>query len=196
MVRVENKQEERIELFGKWSVDNVEVADAGLKRYIGLETVYLPHSGGRHEHKKFRKSKVPIVERLANSMMRRGRSGGKKARTEKIVRAAFDIISLKTGLNPIEVSVKAVQSAAPCEDTTRITYGGMVYHMSVDVAPQRRVDVALRLIAVGARKSSSGTQKTIEEALADELIFASQGDNRSYAVQKRNETERIALSSR
>jgi small subunit ribosomal protein S7 len=196
LVRTENKQEERIELFGKWSVDNVEVTEAGLKRYISVGTTYLPHSGGRHEHKKFRKSNVSIVERLVNSMMRHGRSGGKKAKTEKIVRSAFDIVNLKTGLNPVEVLVRAVQNAAPCEDTTRITYGGIVYHMSVDVAPQRRVDVALRFTAVGAENASSGTQKTIEECLADELIFASQGDNRSYAVKKRNEMERIALSSR
>jgi small subunit ribosomal protein S7 len=72
----------------------------------------------------------------------------------------------------------------------------MVYHMAVDVAPQRRVDLALRLITEGARKASLNNPRTIEECLAEELISAANRDVKSYAISKRNEMERIARSSR
>jgi small subunit ribosomal protein S7 len=68
--------------------------------------------------------------------------------------------------------------------------------VSVDIAPQRRVDIALRLLAEAVRKASFGNPKTIEECLADELVSAANRDSKSYAVSKRDEMERIALSSR
>ena len=71
---------------------------------------------------------------------------GKKAKATNIVKEAFEIINLRTNKNPIEVLVKAVENASPCEDTTRVSYGGVVYHLSVDVAPQRRIDLAIRHI--------------------------------------------------
>jgi len=186
----------KIKLFNKWGFDGVEVQDLGLKQYISLNPVFLPHTGGRHEHQRFEKSKVNIVERLANNMMHHGLCGGKKTRALDIVKIAFEIIHLKTGRNPIEVLVRAVENSAPCEDTTRISYGGIVYHKAVDIAPQRRVDLALRLLTEGARRTAFGNPKTIEESLADELIAAAERDSRSYAVQKRDEMERVALSSR
>ncbi len=185
-----------IKLFNKWSFEDVKVEDIGLARYICLKPVFFPHSGGRHECQRFKKSEVSIVERLVNQLMRPGKNGGKKARAIQIVKNAFEIIHLKTGQNPIQVLVKAIENAAPCEDTTRISYGGIVYHVAVDTSPQRRVDLALRFIAEGARKAAWGNIKTIDECLADEIILAAQRDSRSYAVQKRDEQERIALSSR
>ena len=196
IVKLSKKETPEIKLFGKWSFDDVKVEDPGLIRYISLKPVFLPHSGGRHEYQRFKKSEVNIVERLVNQLMRPGKNGGKKARAIQIVKNAFEIIHLKTGQNPIQVLVKAIENAAPCEDTTRISYGGIVYHVAVDVSPQRRVDLALRFIADGARKAAWGNIKTIDECLADEIILAAQRDSRSYAIQKRDEQERIALSSR
>jgi len=183
-------------LFGKWDYEGVEVLDIGLKRYLSLRPGHIPHTGGRHEHQRFRKSELSPVERLVNNLMRPGKAGGKKDKARKIVQAAFELIHLRTGKNPIEVLVRAIENSAPCEDTTRIRYGGIVYLLSVDMAPQRRADLALRLLAEGARRSAFGSPKTIEECLADELIAASNRDSKSYAVAKRDEIERVARSSR
>lgn len=187
---------EEVKLFGKWSFSSIEVQDQGLKRYISLDPVFAPHSMGRHEHGRFRKAQVNIVERLVNNLMRPGRAAGKKERAVNVVRNAFEIMNLRTGKNPVEVLVAAVESSAPGEDTTRLSYGGIVYHMAVDVAPQRRVDVALRLLTEGARKSSLNNPRTLEECLAEELVLAASRDVKSFAVSKRNEIERIARSSR
>jgi len=61
------KQEKEINLFGKWSFKDVEARDLGLRRYMPLKPVAVPHSMGRHEHKRFRKANVNIVERLINN---------------------------------------------------------------------------------------------------------------------------------
>jgi len=183
-------------LFGKWSLTDVVIRDPGLRRYISLRPVYIPHTEGRHEKKRFLKSKVPIVERLINQLMRPGKNAGKKHLAYNIVKTAFEIIHLKTGENPVQVLVRAIENAAPREETTRIVYGGILYHVSVDVAPQRRVDLALRFIAEGARMAAFDNPKTIEEALADEIIAAARNDTASYAIRKKEEIERIALSAR
>ncbi len=185
-----------IMLFQKWSFKEISVQDIGLQRYLNLTPMVAPHSMGRHEHQRFRKAKVNIVERLINGLMRGGKNAGKKAKATNIVKEAFEIINAKTGKNPIDVLVKAVENSAPCEDTTRISYGGVVYHLSVDVAPQRRIDLALRHITEGARAASINTPKSIQETLADELVLAANKDIKSAGVAKRNEIERVAQSSR
>jgi len=187
---------EEIKLFGKWSFDGIQLEDPGLKQYISLKPVYVPHSMGRHEHGKFHKAKVNIVERLINNLMRPGSSAGKKTRAINLVKNAFEIIHIRTGKSPIQVLVTAVENTSPGEDTTRISYGGIAYHMAVDISPQRRVDLAVRFLSEGARKLAFGNLRALDEYLAEELILAANNDVKSYAVQKRNEMERIARSSR
>ena len=187
---------EEIKLFGKWSFDGIQINDPGLKKYISIKPIFIPHSMGRHEHGKFHKAKVNIVERLINNLMRPGSSAGKKTRAITLVKNALEIIHIRTGENPIQVLVSAIENTSPGEDTTRISYGGIAYHMAVDISPQRRVDLALRFLSEGARNQSFGNPKALDEYLADELILAAKKDVKSYAVKKRNEMERIARSSR
>ena len=197
MTQKQGEQEENeIELFRKWSFEKVEINDPGLKRYVSLNPVTVPHSMGRHEHNRFRKARVNIAERLLNNLMRPGKNAGKKAKALNIMRHTFEIVHLRTGRNPMEILGRAVENSAPCEDTTRLSYGGIVYHLSVDVSPQRRVDLALRFICEGARRASMHNPRSIAECLAEELILAANHDMRSHAVSKRHEQERIAKASR
>jgi small subunit ribosomal protein S7 len=189
-------QQQEIKLFQKWTFKDIAVVDIGLQRYLNLTPMVAPHSMGRHEHQRFRKAKVNVVERLINGLMRSGKNSGKKAKATNIVKETFEIINLRTSKNPIEVLVKAVENASPCEDTTRVSYGGVVYHLSVDVAPQRRIDLAISHITEGARASSKNNPRSIQETLADELVLAANKDIKSVAIAKRNEIERVAQSSR
>ena len=189
-------QDEGIKLFGEWSFDGIDVRDIGLKRYLNLEPVWLPHSGGRHEARKFRKSRLNIVERFVNSLLKPGSSGGEKSRIINSVKTAFKIIQLKPGRNPVEVLVRAVENASPNEDTTRIGYGGVVYRLAVDISPQRRIDIALRFIMRGIKEQTFGNRKTLEEIIADQLIGAANNDGNNFAIRRKQEVERVALSSR
>jgi small subunit ribosomal protein S7 len=191
-------------LFRKWDLEGIEIKDPGLKSVISLKKSIMPLTFGRSSLKRFNKTEVNIAERLANKLMHfgkkyaknTGRMGGKKARTINTVKAAFEIIHLKTGKNPVEVLVRAIENSAPNEDTTRIVYGGTAYHVSVDVSPLRRVDLALRFIADGVKESSFSNPKSMEEYLAEHLIAASANDPAAPSVKKKNELERIAQASR
>lgn len=185
-----------IKLFDKWGWESIDIRDPSLKKYISLKPTYLPHTGGRHEHKRFGKAEVSVVERLINRLMYPGKNGGKKMLAYNIVRNAFDIIYLETKENPIQVFVRAIENAAPREETTRIMYGGIVYRVSVDVSSQRRVDLAIRFITEGARECSFGNIKPIEQCLAEEIIMASRNDAQCHSIKQKEEIERIALSSR
>jgi small subunit ribosomal protein S7 len=198
-----------IKLFGRWDY-NVTLKDQGMSRYISLTPVYLPHTAGRFNGKQFLKSKMNIVERLVNKMMRSGqgtrkvagryiRGGGntgKKMNALKIIEQAFEIVEKRTKKNPLQVYVDAVQNAGPREETTTIIYGGIRYHQSVDVSTQRRVDFAIKYLSLGAFATAFNKKKTIEDCLADEIVWASNSDNKSYAIQRKEETERIAQSAR
>lgn len=191
-----SKQVPETKLFGKWSFENIQVHDSSLKDYVSISPVYIPHSMGRHEHHRFHKARVNIIERYVNSLMRPGKNAGKKTRALNTLRTAFEIIHLQTGKNPIAVLVSAVENSAPSEATTRITYGGVAYQHAVDIAPQRRVDIALRLLCEGARKTAFGNPRTLEECVAEELVLAANNNVKSHAVSKRNEIERVARASR
>jgi small subunit ribosomal protein S7 len=191
-----SKAKQDILLFQKWTFNEINVKDPGLQRYINLTPMTLPHSMGRHEHQRFRKARVNIVERFINGFMRPGKNAGKKARATNMVKHAFEIIHIRTGKNPIEILVQAVENSAPAEDTTRLSYGGVVYHLSVDIAPQRRIDLSLRNLTEGARKNAANNPRSLPETIADELILAANNDIKSAGVAKRNEIERIAQSSR
>jgi small subunit ribosomal protein S7 len=199
------KEQTTMLLFNKWDTSGIEITDVGLKNVILLNpTMTIPVTFGRHEHQRLKKAEVHIIERLTNKLMHfgeryaknTGRMGGKKAKVMNVVKTALEIIYLETGRNPVELLIRAIENAAPNEDTTRIVYGGVVYHVSVDVSPLRRVDLALRFIAEGVRESTYSTPHSIEEVLAREILLASTSDMNSYAIKKKNEQERIAMSSR
>lgn len=191
-------------LFRKWDLSDIEIHDLGLKNAISLKKTIMPLTFGRSALKRFNKADVNIVERLANKIMHfgkkyaknTGRMGGKKAHSINIVKATLEIIHLKTGKNPIEILVRAVENSAPNEDTTRIVYGGTVYHVSVDVAPLRRVDMALKFIADGVKEATFSNPKAIEEHLAEQLISAAENDPNSHSIKKKHELERVAQASR
>ena len=187
---------EEMKIFGLWDCKDIEIKDVGLVRYINLTERLVPHSAGRHEHKRFHKSYVHIIERLANKLMSPGKNTGKKIMALNVVKSALQIIELKTGNNPIQVLVDAIVNCAPREETTRISYGGIVYHTAVDSAPQRRVDVALRLLAMSVRKASFNNIKSFDEILAEQIILAARNDPSSNAIKRKQDIERVALSAR
>jgi len=183
-------------MFGKFDVSGVTVRDVGMARYMDISAVAVPHTGGRHTNKPFAKAKMSIVERLINGMMRTEAFTGKKLKAYRAVENSFDLIEKKSGKNPLQAFVDALQNVAPREEVTRLQYGGISVPKAVDVAPARRVDLALRYVCTGALEQSHKSKKPIEECLADEIIAASNNDMNSFSVSKKEEIERVAASAR
>lgn len=192
----EETQSNQILLFGKYDLSEVTVNDGGLAKYIDLTPTNVPHSGGKHANRWFGKSKLSIVERLINNMMRTEDFTGKKLKAYRAVSEAFDIINARTKKNPAQVLVEALENAAPREEVTRLQFGGISVPKAVDVAPQRRLDIALRNVSKGAVKASFKNKKVIANCIADELILASKGEMTSFSVSKKEEIERVAQSAR
>jgi len=183
-------------LFGKYDMKEVDVDDPGLEKYIDLLPILLPHSGGTHANKRFKKEEISIIERLINNMMRTEDFTGKKLKAYNVVREALDIVHERAEKNPVQVLVDAIENSAPREETTQITYGGISVPKAVDVSPCRRISLALSKITQGAVKASYKNKKDISTCLAEEIIMASRKDRNSFGVSKKEETERMAASAR
>ncbi len=204
-----SKVKKDIKLFNKWTFENIEITDQTLVNYINLKPIIIPHSAGRHEHRRFWKSsKVSIFERFINRLLSPGFIGsrikghkssynsGKKGKLLTSMKNAFILIELITGENPIQIIVDAIVNTAPREETTKIAMGGISYASAVDIAPQRRVDLSLKYLAqaIGARTHLS--ENIFEENLAQELMLAAKNSQESRAVKRKDEIERIAESAR
>ncbi len=203
-------EENELLLFGKYSLSNVVVNDQSIATYIKFNQQPYPNLFGRRKFQSYYHSHSNIVERLMNKLMRGGtgkKVGGKVIRTEgrlqgkklkvmHIVEKAFDSINKKTSKNPVQVFVDALQNAAPIEDTTRVRYGGISYNVAVGISSNRRVDVALRNIALAALINAFNKKKKLSEALAEEILLAATKAPESYAIKKRTEGERIARRAR
>jgi small subunit ribosomal protein S7 len=151
---------------------------------------------GRHADKQFQKSEISIVERLINRLMQDGRNTGKKQQAHNIVQDAFEIVHERTDESPVQVLVRAVENAAPREETVRLKYGGISVPKAVDTAPQRRVDQALQFIAEGTRSAAFKSPVDVEEALANQLAGAADNDVDTYAINQKEEQERVAAAAR
>jgi small subunit ribosomal protein S7 len=154
-------------LFGKYPYEGLEVHDVGLLPYLYLHPVYSPHSEGRLSGKPFLKTRMHLVERLANHLMKGGKFTGKKSKALATVRKAFDELAKKEGKNPLQLLVDAVENASPREEVTRLQFGGISVPRAVDASPARRLSVAIRNIAQGAITASHKSTKPIHTCLAD-----------------------------
>jgi small subunit ribosomal protein S7 len=181
-------------LFGEWSIDDIEYHDPSTERYITVTPI--AHTMGRHASKQFQKSEISIVERLINRLMQTDENTGDKQKTMRITKDAFDIVHERTGENPIQVLVGAVENSAPREETVRLKYGGISVPKAVDIAPQRRVDQALKFLAEGVYNDSFKSPVDAEEALANQLMGAADNDVSTYAVNQKEEKERVAAAAR
>lgn len=197
---------DKMKIFGLFSGEGIEVKDPGLKRVVNLQPKLLLKSHGRIKYDPAR-AKVNVIERLINLLQVPGSRGkkhkiitawitGKHSKCTKIVIEAFKIVEKKTGQNPIVVFVKAVENSAPRDEVTAIEYGGARYPQAVDVSPRRRLNLALRFLVHGAYDKAFNKKATIVEALAKEIILASESSSESFAVSKRKDLEKQADSAR
>ena len=69
---------------------------------------------------------------------------GKKSVAERIVYGALDVVSEKTGSEPLEVFEKALESIAPMVEVKSRRVGGATYQVPVEVRSERRNALAMR----------------------------------------------------
>jgi len=189
-----DEQETDALLFGVWETEDIAYEDPSTQRYLNVTPI--AHTMGRHASKQFQKSEISVVERLINRLMQTDENTGKKQQAMRIVRDAFEIVDEEAEENPVQILVTAVENAAPREETVRLKYGGISVPQAVDVAPQRRVDQALKFLAEGTQRGSYKSPTSAAQALATQLTGAADYDVGTYAINQKEEAERVAAAAR
>lgn len=197
----------QFKIFDLYDLSEIQIGDPGLKNVINLSPKLSLKTQGRSVSK-LGQTKVNVVERLINRLSVSGHRGkkhkiefggsssGKFSRNTNIVLEAFRMIEKKTGKNPVEVLVKAIEKAAPRDEITVIEYGGARYPQAVDVSPLRRVNLTLKYLVHGASDKAFNKKKTIAQALAEEIILAYEENGESFAMKRKKESESQADSAR
>jgi small subunit ribosomal protein S7 len=199
-------QIQKFKIFDKYDITEVQVTDPGLKSAINLEPKLILKSQGRNVVK-HGQTKVNIVERLMNKVsvaghrnkkhkIEKGRSTGKYSKNMRIVLDALELVEKRTGKNPVQVLVKAIENASPRDETTVIEYGGARYPQAVDVSPLRRVNLSLKHIVHGAADKAFKKKKKFSQALGEEIIMAADNNGDSMSIRKKKESEAQADSAR
>ncbi len=201
-----SEQTLNFKIFDKYDISGIQVKDPGLVGVINLKPKLILKNQGRNVVK-FGQTKVNIVERLMNKLavgghrgkkhkLEKGIATGKYTKNMQIIMDVLEMIEKKTGKNPVEVLVKAIENAAPRDETTVIEYGGARYPQAVDVAPIRRVNLALKHLVHGAGDKAFNKKKTIAQSLAEEIMMAADNNGESLAIRKKKEAEAQADSAR
>jgi small subunit ribosomal protein S7 len=128
-----------------------------------------------------------IVTKLVNNVM----EDGKKGVAEKICYDAFDIIATKTGKEPLEVFITAMNNIMPLLEVKARRIGGATYQVPMEVRPERRQTLGIRWMLDAAGKRG---EKFMRERLAGELMDAA--NNSGSAVKKREDTHKMAEANK
>ncbi len=127
------------------------------------------------------------VSKFVNTLM----SAGKKSVAERIIYGAFENISSKSGKDPLEVFMQALNNVKPVVEVKSRRVGGANYQVPVEVRPSRRMALSMRWLREAARKRS---EKSMGMRLANELLEAAEG--RGAAMKKRDEVHRMAEANK
>lgn len=131
--------------------------------------------------------KSKLVTKLINNLM----LDGKKGVAQTIVYDAFDQVESKTGKNPLEVFVAALENVSPVLEVKARRVGGSTYQVPLEVRADRRQTLGLRWMVGFARKRG---ERTMSDRLAAEIIDAT--NNAGGAFKKKEETHRMAEANK
>lgn len=201
-----NEKISNFKVFDKYDVSGIVVQDLGLKSVINIKPKLIIKSQGRNVVK-FGQTKVNVIERLMNKLavgghrgkkhkLEKGNATGKYTKNMQIILEVLEIIEKKTGKNPVQVLVTAIENIAPRDEITVIEYGGARYPQAIDVSPIRRVNLSLKYIIHGASDKAFNKKKTITQCLAEEIMMAAEKNGESFAIRKKKESESQADSAR
>jgi len=127
------------------------------------------------------------VTKLVNNIM----LDGKKGVAQKICYSAFDLVKERTGQEPLEVFIKALENIMPMLEVKARRVGGANYQVPIEVRPERRQTLGLRWLVATAKNRS---ERTMRERLACEIVdaFNSTGN----AFKKKEDMHRMADANR
>mgnify|MGYP002735322224 FL=1 len=127
------------------------------------------------------------VTKLINNIMQ----DGKKGVAQKICYDAFEIIKERSGKEPLEVFLQALENIMPVLEVKARRVGGANYQVPIEVRPERRQTLGLRWLVMFTRKRS---ERTMKERLANEILDAVNGTGGAF--KKKEDVHKMADANR
>lgn len=127
------------------------------------------------------------VTKLINNIMQ----DGKKGVAQKICYDAFEIIKERSGKEPLEVFLQALENIMPVLEVKARRVGGANYQVPIEVRPERRQTLGLRWLVLFTRKRS---ERTMKERLANEILDAVNGTGGAF--KKKEDVHKMADANR
>jgi small subunit ribosomal protein S7 len=128
-----------------------------------------------------------VVTQLINKILQRG----KRNTAERIVYDSMNIISEKSGGEPIAALKRAIDNVKPQLEVRSRRVGGATYQVPVEVRPRRANTLAIRWIVSFSRQRR---ERTMAERLAAEILDASNAVGAS--VKRREDLHKMAESNK
>jgi small subunit ribosomal protein S7 len=128
-----------------------------------------------------------LVQQIVNRIM----VDGKKSLAERIVYDALDIVSKRTGEEPVPALEESVKNLTPVLEVRSRRVGGATYQVPVEVQPRRARTLAVRWLVEFAR---GRREKSMSERLAGELVDAQQ--QQGGAFKRKDDIYRMAQANK
>jgi len=116
---------------------------------------------------------------------------GKKSKAEKIFYDAFDIVAEKSGKDPMEVFLAAMENVKPGLEVRPRRVGGATYQVPMEVNAFRKQSLAIRWMLTTIRGRDG---KSMKDKLAAEILDSSEG--RGGSIKRREDTHKMADANR
>lgn len=116
---------------------------------------------------------------------------GKKSTAEKIFYDALDIVAEKSGKDPMEVFLAAMENVKPGIEVRPRRVGGATYQVPMEVNAFRKQSLAIRWMLTTIRSRDG---KSMKEKLAAEILDSSEG--RGGSIKRREDTHKMADANR
>jgi len=128
-----------------------------------------------------------LIARLISCVMRRG----KKATAERLVYNALAEVKEKSGEDPLEVLIKAVDNIKPRVEVKSRRVGGATYQVPLEVGRSRQLTLAMRWLVQFA-----GTRKGLPMDKAMALEISEAYKNQGNAIRKRDDVHKMAQANK
>jgi small subunit ribosomal protein S7 len=129
-----------------------------------------------------------VLAKFINKMM----LSGKKSTARSIVYGALDKFSKRIkSEDPLAAFEQALENAKPALEVKSRRIGGATYQVPVEIAPDRRVSMAMKWIITHSREKAG---RSMEDGLANELADCYQ--NQGTTIKKKDDTHRMAEANR
>jgi small subunit ribosomal protein S7 len=128
-----------------------------------------------------------LVQQIINKVM----VDGKKSLAEQIVYDALDLVSNRTGQEPVPALEESIKNLTPVLEVRSRRVGGATYQVPVEVQPRRARTLAVRWLVEFAR---ARREKSMPDRLAGELLDAQQ--QQGGAFKRKDDIYRMAQANK